>query len=190
VGTAAKKCVRRPRQVCLAGRAGTAVCTQREACAATYPRRGSGRGRGWRQRLGTRARALRPAVLRRYGGTATRGGALERGSPWRARRRASQHDWLQCSLVWPRFTPKTWTEVHRGVNSKVVDLTTLYNFYKGSIVFFSTDFAESACQLWMPPCLGEQEVLPVDQVFRPFPLKIWNAILHESCVHQQAGQLL
>jgi hypothetical protein len=24
----------------------------------------------------------------------------------------------------------------------------------------------------MPPCLGEQEVLPVDQVFHPFPLKI------------------
>jgi hypothetical protein len=28
------------------------------------------------------------------------------------------------------------------MNRKVVDLTTLYNFYKGSIVFFSTDFAQ------------------------------------------------
>jgi hypothetical protein len=27
------------------------------------------------------------------------------------------------------------------MNKKVVDLTTLYNFYKGSLVFFSTDFA-------------------------------------------------
>jgi hypothetical protein len=27
------------------------------------------------------------------------------------------------------------------MNRKVVDLTTLYNFYKGSRVFFSTDFA-------------------------------------------------
>jgi hypothetical protein len=27
------------------------------------------------------------------------------------------------------------------VNSKVVDLTTLYHFYKGSRVFFSIDFA-------------------------------------------------
>jgi hypothetical protein len=27
------------------------------------------------------------------------------------------------------------------VSRKVVDLTTLYNFHKGHIVFFSTDFA-------------------------------------------------
>jgi hypothetical protein len=50
-------------------------------------------------------------------------------------------------------------------------------------------FAGTACQLRMPLCLGEQEVLPVDQVFHPFPLKIGNANLHESCVPQQAGQL-
>jgi hypothetical protein len=31
--------------------------------------------------------------------------------------------------------------VHKVVNRKVVDLTTLYNFYKGSRGFFSTDFA-------------------------------------------------
>jgi hypothetical protein len=58
------------------------------------------------------------------------------------------------------------------MNKKVVDLITLYNFYKGSIVFFSTDLAESAFQHRMPPCLGELEVLPVDQVFHLFPLKI------------------
>jgi hypothetical protein len=47
--------------------------------------------------------------------------------------------WLR--LHWPSFSPKIWTEVHLGVNSKVVDLCTLYNFYKGSIVFFSMDCA-------------------------------------------------
>jgi hypothetical protein len=41
----------------------------------------------------------------------------------------------------------------------------------------------------MPPRLGEQEVLLVDQVFHQFPLKIGNVNLHESCVPQQAGQL-
>jgi hypothetical protein len=33
------------------------------------------------------------------------------------------------------------------MNRKVVDLTTLYNFYKGSRVLFSTDFAQSAAKL-------------------------------------------
>jgi hypothetical protein len=75
------------------------------------------------------------------------------------------------------------------MNSKVVDLTTLYNFYKGSIVFFSTDVAQNAAKLWMPPCLNEQELLSVDHAFHQFPLKIWNAILHESCVPRQTGQL-
>jgi hypothetical protein len=41
----------------------------------------------------------------------------------------------------------------------------------------------------MPIGASEQEVLPVDQVFHPFPLKIGNAILHESCVPQQTRQL-
>jgi hypothetical protein len=31
--------------------------------------------------------------------------------------------------------------VHNVVNRKVVDLTTLYNFHKGRLMFFSTDFA-------------------------------------------------
>jgi hypothetical protein len=31
--------------------------------------------------------------------------------------------------------------MHNVMNRKVVDVTTLYNFYKGSRVFFSTDFA-------------------------------------------------
>jgi hypothetical protein len=91
--------------------------------------------------------------------------------------------------VWPRFAPKFWIEVHKVMNRKIVDPTTLYNFYKGSRVFFSTDLAGTSCQLWMPACSGKQEVLSVDQVFHQFPLKIWNANLHESCIPQQDGQL-
>jgi hypothetical protein len=56
-------------------------------------------------------------------------------------------------------------------------------------VFFSTNFAEKACQLWMPICVSEQEVLSVDQAFHPLPVKIGNAILQESCVPWQTGQL-
>jgi hypothetical protein len=33
------------------------------------------------------------------------------------------------------------------VNRKVVDLTTLYNFLKGRLVFFSTNFAQNAAKL-------------------------------------------
>jgi hypothetical protein len=33
------------------------------------------------------------------------------------------------------------------MNRKVVDLTTLYNFHKGCLVFFSTDFAQNAAKL-------------------------------------------
>jgi hypothetical protein len=68
------------------------------------------------------------------------------------------------------------------MNRKVVDLTILYNFHKGRIVFFPTDFAGTSCQLGMP-------VLIIDQVFHQFPLRICNANLHESCVPQQGGQL-
>jgi hypothetical protein len=34
----------------------------------------------------------------------------------------------------------------------------------------------------MPLCFGEQELLAVDQVFHPFPLKISNAFQNEICV--------
>jgi hypothetical protein len=39
------------------------------------------------------------------------------------------------------------TIVHKVVNRKVVDLTTLYNFYKGRLVFFSTDLAQITAKL-------------------------------------------
>jgi hypothetical protein len=40
------------------------------------------------------------------------------------------------------------------------------------MVFFSTVFAQIAAKLRMPLGPGEQELLTVDQVFHPFPLKI------------------
>jgi hypothetical protein len=40
------------------------------------------------------------------------------------------------------------------------------------MVFFSTVFAQIAAKLRMPLCFGEQELLAVDPVFHPFPLKI------------------
>jgi hypothetical protein len=40
------------------------------------------------------------------------------------------------------------------------------------MVLFSTDFAQIAAKLLMPPCLGEQELLSVGHIFRQFPLKI------------------
>jgi hypothetical protein len=41
----------------------------------------------------------------------------------------------------------------------------------------------------MPPCLGKQEPLAVDQDFHHFPLKIGNATQHESCVLRKTRQL-
>jgi hypothetical protein len=69
------------------------------------------------------------------------------------------------TLVWLRFSPNIWIEVHNVANRKVVDLTTLYNFYRGSRVFFSTDFAQNAAKLWKSPYLSEQGLLSVDHVF-------------------------
>jgi hypothetical protein len=42
--------------------------------------------------------------------------------------------------------------------------------------FLSTDFAIN-------------KMLPLEQVFQAFPLKILNNNLHESCVPQQDGQI-
>jgi hypothetical protein len=42
---------------------------------------------------------------------------------------------------------KKLNKVVQAVNSKVVDLLTLYNFYKGSMAFFSTIFAQFGCQV-------------------------------------------
>jgi hypothetical protein len=69
-----------------------------------------------------------------------------------ARRRArgasarSSAKTVRFSCVRTRFSPKSSTNVHQGLITKVVDHVTSYNFYKGQVVFFSTDRAQNACQ--------------------------------------------
>jgi hypothetical protein len=46
------------------------------------------------------------------------------------------------ALVWTRFTPKILIEVDKTMNTKIVDLTTPYNFHIGHLGFFSTDLQE------------------------------------------------
>jgi hypothetical protein len=98
-------------------------------------------------------------------------GARRHGAGARAGARLRQIS-VRCAPVRTRQTSKFCTKVHKAMNGKVLDLTTLYNVYKGSRVFFSMDFAGTSCQLGMPVCLGKQEVLSVDRVFHQFPLKI------------------
>jgi hypothetical protein len=149
------------------------------------------RALGKTRSLGRRDLWRRPWGLERWGrrGLARARQARRGAGDVAARALAFLHQTMLTTPIWLSITQKFSTQVHYAMNRKVVDLTTLYNFHKGSIVFFSTDFAQSAAKLRMSLCFGEREVLPVDQVFHPFPLKIWNAILHESCVPQQAGQL-
>jgi hypothetical protein len=52
--------------------------------------------------------------------------------------RALPTETIWCGSIWPRFSPKTQPKVHQAVIRKIVDL---YNFYKGSMVFLSTNFA-------------------------------------------------
>jgi hypothetical protein len=75
------------------------------------------------------------------GRRAASGGAAVR-TPRVARREArSVSKLFQVRPLQARFSLKFCTEVHKVVNRKDVDLTTLYNFYKGLMVFFSTVFA-------------------------------------------------
>jgi hypothetical protein len=53
---------------------------------------------------------------------------------------------VRYSPVQTRISPNFSTKVHKGVITKVVDHVTSYNFYKGHVVFFSTDCAQNACQ--------------------------------------------
>jgi hypothetical protein len=85
-----------------------------------------------------------------------------------ARRARSRQNFARTASVRNSFSPNFWIEVQHVVNRKVEDLTTLYNFCKGRIVFFSTDLAGTPWQLWMPACPCEQEVLSVNQVFTNF----------------------
>jgi hypothetical protein len=72
--------------------------------------------------------------------------------------------------------------VPQEVNNKVGDLTTLYNFYKGRMRFFSTICAQNACQFGCFHGADEQCQTTLITVFHPFTLQISNATQHESCV--------
>jgi hypothetical protein len=175
----------RPRPVCSAGgergRTG-GYSGVRPSTNAGAPRGGpdSEGGLGARNALGRRGASVGawPGRRGRRNSGAARGGTASVGL-------ISCHS----SPVRALKTPEIWIEVHQVVNRKVVDLTTLHDFYKGSREFFSTDFAQSAAKLWMSLCSGKQEQLAVGRIFHQFPLKIWNANLHESCVPRQTGQL-
>jgi hypothetical protein len=67
-------------------------------------------------------------------------GAWRTGARDVAARRHRGLDMLLVSCL-NAVSPKICTGVHQVMNMKVVDLAILYNFHKGLIVFFSTDFA-------------------------------------------------
>jgi hypothetical protein len=96
---------------------------------------------------------------------------------------------FRLSLLRPRLSQKFPTKVHLEVNGKVGDLTTLYNFYKGRMGFFSTICAQNACQLGCFHGANEQCRTALITGFHPFTLQISNATQHESCVHQKTTQL-
>jgi hypothetical protein len=101
----------------------------------------------------------------------------------------------QCQMFWRSpvrllFSPKRWTEVHQGLNRKVVDLASLYNFYKWCMGFFSTIFAQIACQDADFLGASEQWRIALTEVFHLFMLQISNATQHESCVPWKTTQLL
>jgi hypothetical protein len=66
--------------------------------------------------------------------------------------------------------------------TEVVDLVTLYNFYKGRMAFFSTNCAQIVCQVADFLGASEQRRGALNKLFRAFPLQISNATQHESCV--------
>jgi hypothetical protein len=76
-----------------------------------------------------------------------RRGAGARGRHDAAAQSAVGSKTFQSTPVRMRKSPNILTEVHKVVNRKVVNLTALYNFYKGSIVFLSTNFAQAAAKL-------------------------------------------
>jgi hypothetical protein len=101
-----------------------------------------------RPREGARTSGRRALLGKARGRPGRRGGGAWRGR--RGRRgvtSCSGAKTFHCALVHLRFPPDFEIEVHQSVNREVVDLTTLYNFHKGSRVFFSTDFAGTSCQL-------------------------------------------
>jgi hypothetical protein len=69
--------------------------------------------------------------------------------------------------VWPSITPKIWTKVPQDVISKVVDLVSLYNFYKGHMAFFLNQLCTNCMPSWQ--FSGRWWIVPwsIDRGFSP-----------------------
>jgi hypothetical protein len=94
--------------------------------------------------LGLRAISGRSGrVGKARGGSGTEARAPAR---WSAGASRSACFFARTASVRNKFSPNSCIKVQYVVNRKVVDLATLYNFCKGRLVFFSTDFAGTLCQ--------------------------------------------
>jgi hypothetical protein len=141
-----------PRLARVRGQRGTDRRTVRRTPAVVRRGRRATRGAGENQGASGRARlgktrvdsgGVRPWGARRRGrrGGRCTGAARGEGAHDVAERPALRPTPFQTKLLLARFSPKICTAVHKAMNRKVVDLTILYTFHKGSIVFFPTVFA-------------------------------------------------
>jgi hypothetical protein len=90
--------------------------------------------------VGRRLQVLRPCAAsgkRAWG----RGPAVRRGAGAPGTLAGATLSLIHLALFDNESLQKFRIEVYQVMNRKVVDLTTLYNFYNGSIVFFTTNFA-------------------------------------------------
>jgi hypothetical protein len=95
----------------------------------------------WRTDLWTRAGLGVRVRRRKAAGHRNRARRRARGSSARFGAKT-----VRFSPAQMRFSPKSSTKVYQGLITKVVDHVTSYNFYKGQVVFFSTDCVQNACQ--------------------------------------------
>jgi hypothetical protein len=75
------------------------------------------------------------------------GVAGRRATSWRGAAPASASQNVSLRLCLSAQNSQKLNRSAPVMNRKVVDLTTPYNFHKGCLVFFSTDFAGTSCQL-------------------------------------------
>jgi hypothetical protein len=66
--------------------------------------------------------------------------------------------------------------VHKTLNTKVVDLTTPYNFHKNHMEFFSTDFTKEACNFECQLVSVKRRYCQLSKFFTFFPSKFEMSI--------------
>jgi hypothetical protein len=150
-----------------------------------------GATRGWRE-LPMCSGRVQSRGARPWG--AARLGPGRREGPGRRsvfpRSRAPAAVWTLVNARLTTVSPKIWIEVHRRLNSKVVDLRPLYNIHKRPtcvlINGLSRNVEQSSGFSWCRWIVKSA----ADQVFHHFPLQIYNATQEQSCVPQKIGQLL